>query len=153
MPGPAWHDGGMARLPKPCVFCAIVRSEAPAHRVYEDAATVGFLDTRPLVHGHVLLVPKAHVETIFDADAATLTAMALASQAVARAVRTGMAAEGVFVAQNNVISQSVPHLHTHIVPRRSGDKLFSTGLVWKRTPYASQAQMAETAERIRAAVD
>ena len=82
---------------------------------------------------------------------ATLTAMALATKTLALAVRSGMAAEGVFIAQNNVISQSVPHLHTHIVPRRSGDKLFSAGLVWRRTPYASAAHMAEVAERIRTA--
>jgi histidine triad (HIT) family protein len=134
------------------VFCAIVRGEAQAYRVYEDVETLAFLDTHPLALGHVLLVPKAHVPTLFEADPVTVQALALSAQTLARAVLAAMQADGVFLAQNNIISQSVPHLHTHIVPRRKGDKLFSGGLVWRRVGYGSPEQMVETAARIRAAL-
>ena len=137
--------------PKPCPFCAIVDGTAPTDLVYEDDATIAFLDRSPLAIGHVLLIPRAHVETIFDADAATLTALALATQRLARAVKAAMGADGVFVAQNNVVSQSVPHLHVHIVPRRFKDGLFARGMVWRRVKYDGPAQMAETAAAIRSA--
>ena len=126
----------MAReIARPCPFCAIVRGEAPNEVVHEDGATIAFLDHSPLAIGHVLLIPRAHVATLFEADDATLTALALAGRAVATTIRAAMAADGVFVAQNNVVSQSVPHLHTHLVPRWTGDKLFSGGsMVWRRVP-------------------
>ena len=143
----------MSRAPKPCVFCAIASGEAQAYRVYEDAATLAFLDAHPLAIGHVLLIPKAHAPTIFDADPVVLEALALSAQTVARGLRDAVAAEGVFLAQNNIVSQSVPHLHTHIVPRRKGDKLFSTGLVWRRVAYGSPVEMADTAARVRAELD
>jgi histidine triad (HIT) family protein len=134
---------------KPCPFCAIPKDAL----VYEDHATLAFLDHAPLAIGHVLLIPRAHVETLFDADDATVTALALASRTLARAIRTAFAADGLFVAQNNVVSQSVPHLHVHLVPRFQGDKLFSNGsMVWKRVRYRDEAHRAETAERIRAAL-
>ena len=137
---------------KPCPFCAIAAGEVQAHVVFEDAATIAFLDRAPLFVGHVLLIPRAHVETIYDADDATLEAMARASKRIAIAVTKAMGADGIFVAQNNVISQSVPHLHTHIVPRRKGDGLFSPRVIWKRVRYRDEMQMAETAAAIRAAL-
>jgi histidine triad (HIT) family protein len=137
---------------KPCPFCAIADGGPDAHVVYEDDRTLAFLDRSPLAIGHCLLVPRVHVETLFDAEPATLCALAEASKRLATAIRAAFDADGVFVAQNNVVSQSVPHLHVHLVPRRFGDKLFSTGLVWKRVRYADDAQRRETAAAIRAAL-
>lgn len=145
----------MARetLAKPCPFCAIATGGAEATRVYEDEATLAFLDRSPLAIGHCLLVPRAHVPTLFEADDTTLAALATASKRLGRAVRDAFAADGLFVSQNNVVSQSVPHLHVHLVPRAFGDKLFSGGsMVWKRVRYRDEAHRAETAERIRQAV-
>ena len=136
---------------KPCPFCAIAGGIASAELVYEDAACVAFLDRSPLAIGHALLIPRVHVETIFDADAATLTALALATQRLAVAVKAAMGADGVFVAQNNVVSQSVPHLHVHVVPRRFKDGLFTRGMVWRRVKYDGPAQVAEVAAAIRSA--
>ena len=136
---------------KPCPFCVIVEGGA-AHQVHEDEASVAFLDHSPLAIGHCLLIPKAHVETLFTAEASTLTALTLASKLVGVAIKRAFEADGLFVAQNNVVSQSVPHLHVHLVPRWSGDKLFSGGsMVWKRVRYRDEAHRQETAERIRAA--
>lgn len=135
-------------MSKPCAFCGDLD-----HVVYEDAATLAFLDHSPLAVGHVLLIPRLHVETLFDADDATLQALAIASKVVGTALRDAFAADGLFVAQNNVISQSVPHMHVHLVPRFKGDKLFSGGsMVWKRVRYRDEAHRAETAARIRAAL-
>ncbi len=138
---------------KPCPFCAIAAGEADTHVVFEDTATIAFLDRAPLFHGHVLLIPRAHIATIYEADDATLEAMGRASKRIAVAVTRAMQADGVFVAQNNVISQSVMHLHTHIVPRRKGDGLFSPRVIWKRVRYQGEAQMADLAARIRAVIE
>ncbi len=138
---------------KPCPFCAIVEDGSAGEVVYEDAATLAFLDRSPLALGHCLLVPRVHVATLFDADEATLCALAGASKRLGAAIRSACAAEGLFVAQNNVISQSVPHLHVHLVPRSAGDKLFSAGsMVWRRVRYRDDAHRIETADRIRAAL-
>ncbi len=142
----------MVPTPKPCPFCAVAAGAADAQVVYEDASTLAFLDHAPLFIGHVLLIPRAHVKTIYEADAATLTALALASKRLAIAVTEAMQADGCFIAQNNVVSQSVPHLHTHVIPRRKGDGLFSPRVIWKRTRYRDAAEMAEVAARIRAAL-
>lgn len=142
----------MAEAPKRCPFCAIASGEAKTDVIYDDAATLAFLDHAPLFIGHVLLIPRAHVETIYDADDQTLTAMALASRRLAIAVTKAMGADGCFIAQNNVISQSVPHLHTHVIPRKKGDGLFSPRVIWKRVRYQGAAQMAEVAAAIRAAL-
>ncbi len=138
---------------KPCPFCAIASDAAEAHVVYEDAATIAFLDLAPLFQGHVLLIPRAHVRTIYEADDSTLEAMARASKRIALGVTKAMEADGIFIAQNNVISQSVLHLHTHIVPRRKGDGLFSPRVIWKRVRYHDEAQMAEVASRIGVAIE
>lgn len=142
----------MARAPKACPFCAIASGEAGTEVVYEDPAALAFLDHAPLFIGHVLLIPRAHVKTIYEADDQTLAALALASRRLAIAVTQAMGADGCFVAQNNVISQSVPHLHVHIVPRRQGDGLFSPRVIWKRVRYRDEAQRAEVAAAIRAAL-
>jgi histidine triad (HIT) family protein len=134
-----------------CVFCAIVAGEVPAARVLDDDVAVGFLDTRPLFHGHVLLVPRRHVETLPDLPAGELGAFFERAQRLSVAVRDAMDAQGTFVALNNVVSQSVPHLHVHVVPRRRKDGL--RGFFWPRTKYADDAERDAVAARIRAALD
>ena len=136
-----------------CPFCAIARGEGDARIVFENAEVVAFLDKAPLVPGHVLLIPRVHVETIWEADEPTAAALALAARKLAKAVVAAMNADGAFVAQNNVVSQSVPHLHTHVVPRRQGDGFFSPKIIWKRVKYASAEAADEVAARIRAAID
>ena len=143
----------MPSAAKPCPFCAIVRGEGHAEVVFEDDATVAFLDKAPLMHGHVLLIPKVHVGTIWEADEATASALALASRRLALAVKTAMGSDGAFVAQNNVVSQSVPHLHVHVIPRRQGDGFFSPRIIWRRVKYRDAAQATGIAAKIRAALE
>src|SRR5690348_6539871 len=119
----------------PCVFCDIVRGVTPAFVVLDEPTVLGFLDIRPLFPGHVLLVPKAHVETLADAPETLVPPLFLTAQKLARAVEKAMRAEGTFVAMNNRVSQSVPHLHVHVVPRKKGDGL--KGFFWPRTKYSS----------------
>jgi histidine triad (HIT) family protein len=134
----------------PCVFCSIVAGAVPAHLVLDDEVAVAFLDTRPLFAGHVLLVPRAHHETLTDLPPALVGPLFERAQALAGAVRTAMGAAGTFVAVNNTISQSVPHLHVHVVPRNPRDGL--RGFFWPRTTYRDDDHAAETASAIRAAV-
>jgi histidine triad (HIT) family protein len=129
-----------------CLFCAIVGGETPAHVVWSDEAFVAFLDHRPLFPGHTLLVPRAHIETLWDVPEDLLGPLARATQRVSVAVRDAMGADGIFDAINNVVSQSVPHLHVHVVPRRRKDGL--RGFFWPRTKYASEDEAAEVASRI-----
>ena len=131
-----------------CAFCAIVEG-ATAHRVWESRDVVAFLDARPVFPGHVLVIPKAHVETLVDLDPTALPSFAGAVQRLAAAVEDGMQAGGTFVAINNRVSQSVPHLHCHVVPRTKGDGL--RGFFWPRQRYAGDAEAADIAARIRAA--
>ncbi len=133
-----------------CVFCSIVAGDTPAHVVASDDDTLAFLDTRPVFPGHVLLVPRGHHETLTDLPAAMVAPLFDAARRLARAVETGMDAHGTFVAMNNRVSQSVPHLHVHVVPRRRKDGL--RGFFWPRQRYASKEEMAEVAARIRAAI-
>lgn len=130
-----------------CVFCAVVAGEAPAHLVLDEPDVVAFLDIRPLFPGHVLLVPRVHHDTLVDVRADLLAPLFGAAQRLAVAVRDAMGAQGTFVAMNNVVSQSVPHLHVHVVPRTKGDGL--RGFFWPRTKYASEDEAAEVARRIR----
>ena len=132
-----------------CVFCAIVAGDTPAHVVREDDATLAFLDVRPVFPGHVLLVPREHYETLTDLPPALLPALFGATQRLAAGVQAAMDAHGTFVAMNNTVSQSVPHLHVHVVPRRRKDGL--RGFFWPRQRYAGEAEMGEIAARIRAA--
>lgn len=121
------------------LFCEIVTGERPAHVVSSDEVAVSFLDTRPVFKGHVLVVPRAHVETL--ADLGDVGPFFARVQAMARAVEEGLEAGGTFVAMNNRISQSVAHLHVHVVPRNKKDGL--RGFFWPRTTYES-AQEAES---------
>ena len=135
-----------------CVFCAVVAGEAEAHVVWEDASVIAFLDRAPLFPGHVLVVPKEHVETLPELPRERIPELFEGVQRVARAVEAeaGLAAHGSFVAMNNRVSQSVPHLHVHVVPRRRKDGL--RGFFWPRQRYTDEAEMARTAELIRQAI-
>ena len=133
-----------------CRFCAIARGEARAHVVFQDEAAVAFLDHRPLFPGHVLLAPREHHETLADLPPEAIGPLFAAAQKLARAVEAGLGAEGTFVGMNNRVSQSVPHLHVHIVPRRRKDGL--RGFFWPRHAYASEDEAARAAEAIRAAL-
>ena len=130
-----------------CKFCQIVAGEIPAHFVLDTDEVVAFLDHRPLFPGHTLVLPRGHVETLADLPPDRVGPFFLQVQRVEAAVRTAMEAQGSFVAENNVVSQSVPHLHVHVVPRRRKDGL--RGFFWPRTRYASDGEMAAVAARIR----
>lgn len=132
-----------------CVFCQIVAG-APAHRVFEDEAVVAFLDVRPVFPGHTLLIPRQHVATLTDLATAQVGPYALVMQRLAGAVERSMGAGGTFVGINNRVSQSVPHLHSHVIPRTKGDGL--RGFFWPRQRYDSDEQMTEIAARIAAAM-
>ncbi len=133
-----------------CAFCAIVRGETEAEVVLEGERTLAFLDRRPLFPGHVLLVPRKHNETLSDLPHDLLGPLFADAQLLARAVEEAMGAAGSFVAINNRVSQSVPHLHVHVVPRRPKDGL--RGFFWPRRSYDSAEAMHAVAERLRAAV-
>ena len=133
-----------------CLFCRIAAGDEPAHRVFEDERFVAFLDIRPLFHGHVLLVPREHHVTLTDLPEELAAPFVVATQRVSRAVQEATASQGIFNAVNNVVSQSVPHLHVHVVPRTRKDGL--RGFFWPRTRYDSDEQAADVAARIRAAL-
>jgi histidine triad (HIT) family protein len=133
-----------------CLFCRIVSGELPATVVYEDDNAVAFLDHRPLFPGHTLLVPRQHVETLGDLPTKLVAPYFEAAQLLSLAVESAMDAEGTFVAMNNRVSQSVPHLHVHIVPRRRKDGL--KGFFWPRTKYKSDEEMQEVKIKISAAL-
>ena len=133
-----------------CLFCRIVSGELPATVVYEDEVSFAFLDHRPLFPGHTLLVPREHVETLGDLPVTQVEPYFKAAQLLARAVESGLDAEGTFVAMNNRVSQSVPHLHVHIVPRRKGDGL--KGFFWPRTKYKGEEEMKSVQSKIAAAL-
>ena len=133
-----------------CVFCSIVAGDASAHVVLDDDVAVAFLDARPLFAGHVLVVPRQHVVTLTDLPADDVGPFFERVQRVAAAVRAAMGAQGSFVAMNNVVSQSVPHLHAHVVPRTKGDGL--KGFFWPRTRYEGDDHAAEVAAAITAAL-
>jgi histidine triad (HIT) family protein len=131
-----------------CVFCAIIAGEAEAHVVLDEPAVMAFLDVRPVFKGHVLLVPREHHVTLPDLPAAQRDGFLEAAQRLAAAV-VALGAQGSFVAMNNTVSQSVPHLHLHVVPRTKGDGL--RGFFWPRTTYAA-GEADEHAARLRAAL-
>ncbi len=131
-----------------CLFCGIVEGAQPAHVVIETPDVLGFLDTRPVFKGHVLLVPRKHVPTYTDLPVSLIVPFFSAGQLVAAAMTTVLSAQGSFVAMNNVVSQSVPHLHLHVVPRTKGDGL--RGFFWPRTRYVDDADAHEYADRLRA---
>ncbi len=133
-----------------CLFCRIVSGETSAHTVLDTGDLVGFLDHRPVFKGHVLLVPRLHIDTLPDLPARLRDPFLAAGQRLAAAMVEGLGAQGSFVAMNNTVSQSVPHLHMHVVPRTKGDGL--RGFFWPRTKYASDEEMKEYAGRLAAAL-
>jgi histidine triad (HIT) family protein len=132
-----------------CVFCRVIAGDVPGQAVFEDEVCVAFLDHRPLFPGHTLVVPRAHVETLADLPGGLVAPFFTTVQLLTRAVERALQAHGTFVAVNNRVSQSVPHLHVHVVPRRHKDGL--KGFFWPRRPYRDDAEMSEVRERIRAA--
>lgn len=129
-----------------CLFCRIVGGEVPAEVVLDTAAAVGFLDTRPVFKGHVLVVPRDHIPTLTDLPDHQMTPLFTAARTVAAAMTQALGSQGSFVAMNNIVSQSVPHLHVHVVPRTKGDGL--RGFFWPRTRYG-EGEAAEYARRLR----
>jgi histidine triad (HIT) family protein len=134
-----------------CLFCKIVAGDEAAHVVFEDEDTIAFLDNRPLFHGHSLLVPRDHHETLADLPEKLIGSLFAAARLLSVAIPEAMEKPGSFVALNNVVSQSVPHLHVHVVPRKPKDGL--RGFFWPRTKYRSEEAMAEVAAAVRAAVE
>lgn len=141
----------MSEPERSCRFCQIVAGDEAAHVVFEDDVSVAFLDNRPLFHGHSLLVPREHHETLGDLPDELTGALFANARLLSLAVPEAMGKPGSFVALNNVVSQSVPHLHVHVVPRRPKDGL--RGFFWPRTKYESEAQMRKVADKVRAAVE
>jgi histidine triad (HIT) family protein len=133
-----------------CLFCAIVAGDVEAPLVLSDEHTVGFLDHRPLFKGHVLLVPREHVLTLPDLPARLRDPFLASAQRLASAMVAALGAQGSFLAMNNTVSQSVAHLHMHVVPRTKGDGL--RGFFWPRTTYADPAEAESYAARIRSAL-
>jgi histidine triad (HIT) family protein len=134
----------------PCPFCAIGRGEVPASVVLRDEQVFAFLDARPVFKGHMLVVPREHVPDLLELPRPLMEPLLFAVQRVARAVESALGADGSFVAVNTKISQSVPHLHVHVVPRRKGDGL--RGFFWPRTKYESDAEREDYARRIAEAI-
>jgi histidine triad (HIT) family protein len=133
-----------------CVFCGIIADEVPAFRVADEPDGVAFLDTRPVFRGHVLVVPRVHLVTLDQLPADLLAGYFGLVRRVSVAVETGLGAGGTFVAVNNKVSQSVPHLHTHVVPRTKGDGL--RGFFWPRNRYIDDAEAQGYADRVAAAL-
>ena len=131
------------------IFCQIISGDLPATEVWRDELLVGFLDHRPVFKGHVLICPTLHVETLLELPDPLMQPLLATTQAIAGAMGPAFGAEGTFVAMNNVVSQSVPHLHVHVVPRSKGDGL--RGFFWPRTRYA-EGEEADYAARLRTAL-
>jgi histidine triad (HIT) family protein len=133
-----------------CIFCKIRDGEIPAHVVMDEPDVLAFLDQRPVFEGHVLVIPRAHHETVMDLPHDLLEPLFEASRRMCRAVQAAMGADGIFMATNNIVSQSVPHLHVHVVPRRRKDGL--RGFFWPRQKYEGDEAMAAVADAIRTAL-
>jgi histidine triad (HIT) family protein len=129
-----------------CVFCSILSGDVPAHVVLDDDVCLAFLDTKPVFFGHVLVVPRKHVVTLPELPPDEVAPLFARVQLLAAAVPAAMEAEGTFVAMNNIVSQSVPHLHVHVVPRKKGDGL--KGFFWPRRKYDDEAQAKAVARKI-----
>ncbi len=131
-----------------CAFCRIVSGRTPAHEVHRSDEVVAFLDHRPLFEGHVLVVPTGHHVTLADLPGEQLGGYFAVVQRISAALPAALRCTGSFVAMNNLVSQSVPHLHSHVVPRTRGDGL--RGFFWPRTSYADEDAAAAVASRISA---
>ena len=134
-----------------CPFCEIAAGAEASHVVFEDEQIIAFLDNRPLFPGHSLLIPREHHETLTDLPGGLIGPLFMSAQLLSCAIPEAMGKPGSFVALNNVVSQSVPHLHVHVVPRQRKDGL--RGFFWPRSKYESEEQMAETASRVRDVVE
>ena len=132
-----------------CLFCQIVAGEVDAEVVLDEEHVVGFLDSRPVFKGHTLLVTREHVDTFLELPEQLVVPLFTTAQRVAEVMTTALGAQGTFVAMNNVVSQSVPHLHVHVVPRTKGDGL--RGFFWPRTKYA-EGEASDYGDRIRKAL-
>jgi len=133
-----------------CTFCKIIHSQEKAYIVFEDPISLAFLDRRPVFPGHCLLVPKGHYETLVDLPAALVGPLFQNAQLLERAIEGGLQADGTFIAINNHISQSVPHLHIHLVPRHQKDGL--KGFFWPRQRYKDEDAILQVQETLRSAI-
>lgn len=133
-----------------CAFCKIIRGELPSHTVFEDEFSLAFLDSRPLFPGHCLLAPREHFQTLTDLPSRLISPLFENTQLLAHAIEKGLWAEGSFVAINNRVSQSVPHLHVHVVPRRKKDGL--KGFFWPRQPYKDEEHILKVQNTLRSAI-
>lgn len=138
------------KLEENCTFCNIIRGRIPCHKVFEDDTSLAFLDHRPLFAGHCLFIVKGHVETLLDLPDVLVGPLFINVRLLSRAVMQGMKAEGTFVAMNNRVSQSVPHFHVHIVPRRKGDGL--KGFFWPRRGYKDADEIDHTLRALHSAI-
>jgi len=134
-----------------CAFCSVVAGATPAHLVYRDERVMAFLDRAPLLRGHTLLVPLDHYETLEDLPDDLVAPFFILARRLSIAFGTAFAADGSFVGVNTRISQSVPHLHAHVVPRRKGDGLFSRRMSWQRLRY-EEGEAERVAADIRGAL-
>lgn len=133
-----------------CVFCAVVAGSEPSHVVLDEPDVLAFLDHRPVFKGHMLVIPRIHVVTLPDLPHELLAPVFGAVARCATAVVDGLGAEGSWIAENNIVSQAVPHLHVHVVPRTRGDGL--RGFFWPRQKYEGEEEMVEYATRLRASL-
>jgi histidine triad (HIT) family protein len=133
-----------------CLFCRIISGDASASVVVETPELVGFLDIRPVFKGHVLIVPRVHIPTLLELPDGLIQPLFTCARSVAAAAVSALGAQGSFVAMNNVVSQSVPHVHVHVVPRTKGDGL--RGFFWPRTRYVDDSEQADYADRLRTAL-
>jgi histidine triad (HIT) family protein len=137
-------------LQENCTFCNIVRGTTPSSKVFEDDISLAFLDHRPLFPGHTLFIVKSHIETLFDLPDSLIGPVFTNVRLLSQAVMQGMQAEGTFVAINNRVSQSVPHFHVHIVPRRKRDGL--KGFFWPRRAYKDEEEIKDTLRALHSAI-
>ena len=135
---------------KTCVFCQIAGRAVPAAIVFEDDESLAFLDHRPVFPGHSLLIPKRHLDSLLDVEPALLCRLSANARLLALAVEKGLGAQGAFVAINNRVSQSVSHVHIHVVPRTKGDGL--KGFFWPRRNYGDPKHMEQTRRALAAAI-
>jgi histidine triad (HIT) family protein len=133
-----------------CIFCEIAKGTAYAAVVVREGGFTAFLDARPVFKGHVLVVPDEHIPVLAELPEARLGPWMSLVRRVSAAVEAGLGSGGTFICLNNKVSQSVPHIHFHVVPRTRGDGL--RGFLWPRTKYASDEEMREYARRISAAL-
>jgi Diadenosine tetraphosphate (Ap4A) hydrolase and other HIT family hydrolases len=134
-----------------CVFCKIAKKEIKASIVFEDERFIAFLDKSPIFKGHALLMPKMHIETLFDFPENYLKELAVETKKIAEGVKKGTNCDGILLINNNVVSQSVPHFHLHIIPRDKGKSL--RGFMWPRTKYKDESEEEEFREKITKAIE